>query len=298
MGSIYLYKTSNMYGGQTVRLELANLSDLNMTLDQPVSPMALPQETSEQNVLVKMEGNTETITVSWQIHNVDSGSPIIKEKAAISTSGQCRDDAAGTAAISGLADSGYYESNEIAAFLLSTLQGYNISDRYFIAIPKKAGEVIFKEGFVTRINCAISSGSPVVWQGSLTMIVGNVISMYDGDTPNEPRNVAAAQVDNGGDTSGEGGGTATKIRLRWQAPSDTASSITKYRIYRKSGTDTYILAHEINDSGLDGAVSANSAYKEYGVTGLTSGKSYRFKISAINDGGEGMHSDEVSVVFP
>ena len=296
MPDIYVYRATDLYGGRTIRYRIGNINDLSLTLDQPVSPMALPQETSEQNVLVKMEGNTETANISWNIHDVDSSNPVIKQKESSSSSGEILSDSLNDNL--SLADPAYYDSNQIVGHLLSSFQGYNIGDRYYIAIPKVTGEVIFKEGFITRINCNISGDSPVVWQASLTMIVGNVISIYDADTPNEPRNVAAAQVDNGGDTAAEGGGTATKIRLRWQAPSDTATNITKYKIFRRDDTGSYVMAHEINDSGLDGAVSGDSAYKEYGVTGLTSGKVYIFKIAGINSGGQGTYSDEVSATFP
>lgn len=293
MPDIYVYRATDLYGGRTIRYRIGNINDLSLTLDQPVSPMALPQETSEQNVLVKMEGNTETINISWNIHDVDSSNPVIKQKESSSSSGEILDDSLNDNL--SLADPAYYDSNQIVGHLLSSFQGYNIGDRYYIAIPKVTGEVIFKEGFITRINCNISGDSPVVWQASLTMIVGNVISIYDADTPNEPRNVAAAQVGSTGSTSDS---PKTKIRLRWQAPSDTATSITKYRIYRRDDTGSYVLAHDINDSGLDGAVSSDTAYKEYGVTGLTSGKVYIFKIAAINSGGQGTYSDEVSATFP
>ena len=303
MADILLYKVTNYPDGKTIRCKITNFNDLSLSLDQPVSPMALPQESSEENVLVKMEGNTETINLTWNIHDVDSSTAVIHQKTSTSTSGEIEADAQNLSGDSGstaltMSNLGYYDSNQIVAFLLSSFQGYSIADRYYLAIPKVSGEVIMKEGFVTRINCNVSSNSPVVWQCSVTMLVGNVISIYDADTPSEPRNVAAAQVDNGGDTSGEGGGTATKIRLRWQAPSDTATTIAKYNIYRKTEDTGYVKAYSITDSGLDGAVSSNNAYKEYAVTGLDSGKVYHFKITAENVGGEGLKSEEVSATFP
>ena len=295
MADILLYKVTDYPDGRTIRCKVTNFNDLSLSLDQPVSPMALPQESSEENVLVKMEGNTETINLSWNIHDVDASTAVIHQKTTTSTSGEIEADAenlsgnSGSTALS-MSNPAYYDSNQIVGFLLCSFQGYNIADRYYLAIPKVSGEVIFKEGFITRINCVVSSNSPVVWQCTVTMIVGNVISIYDGDTPSEPRNVAAAQHS----------GSPSGIRLRWQAPMDTATTISKYRVYRKDEDGDYKLIHELNDSGLDGAVSGASEYKEKLVSGssYTTGRTYNFKISGINDGGEGIKSEEVSATFP
>ena len=136
----------------------------------------------------------------------------------------------------------------------------------------------------------------MVWQGNIQLIIGNVISIYDADTPSEVRNAAATQV---GDATSESGGTPlTRIRLRWSAPTDTTTAISKYNIYRRTDVTSYVLTDSLADSGLDGDVSGNGSYKELAVTGLTSGVEYYFKIEAENTGGEGLKSSEVSTRFP
>ena len=69
MAALLIYKTSGMHitGTQTWRYEINNLETLSVKLEQPVSPMALPQEDSDENILVKMEGNSEVIQISWRI---------------------------------------------------------------------------------------------------------------------------------------------------------------------------------------------------------------------------------------
>jgi hypothetical protein len=275
MASIYLYKTSTIPAAHTVRYEISNFNDVNITMDQPVSPMALPQESARENVLVKMEGNTETVTLTWRIPNSDATT--LKKEDAVLTTGQIAADADGTTAVSWDTSHTYTDSSKITAYLLEYVQGKNISDRYFLKLPDQT----IREGFITKMNFTISSSSPVVWSGSITFITGNVISIYDADTPSEPRSVSAAQ-------------DGSNIRLRWQAPSDTSTSIAEYIIYRKDGEDGgFLRTYELTDSGLD-----VGAYKEYQVTGLTSGVVYSFKITAANTSGEGLKSSEVQATFP
>ena len=40
--------------------EITNLENLSINHNSPVTPMPLPEETSEENILVKIEGNSET----------------------------------------------------------------------------------------------------------------------------------------------------------------------------------------------------------------------------------------------
>ena len=57
MTKIYLTKTS----GQGLSYYISNISNLNWSIDTPVTPMPLPEDTHEENILVKMEGNTAKI---------------------------------------------------------------------------------------------------------------------------------------------------------------------------------------------------------------------------------------------
>jgi hypothetical protein len=293
MGSIYLYKTTTFSENRTIRYEISNLENVNITMDQPVSPMALPQEHASENVLVKMEGNTETSSISWKVNTISTD--LIKTIDEVLTTGQITSDADGTTpnpTFNWSPLSEYTESGEIVSYLLSSFQGFSINDRYFLKFP----DMDLREGFINRISFSITGDSPVIWTGIINFILGNVISMYDGDTPSEPRNVSASQVGSTGLTSDT---PKTSIRLRWTSPTDTATSIVKYRVYRKSPTGSkFLLTNELTDSGLDGAVSGDTSYKEFEVTGLTSTTTYYFYITAVNDAGSGMKSDTVVVAFP
>jgi len=326
MGSIYLYKTSNMYGGQTVRLELANLSDLNMTLDQPVSPMALPQEDASENVLVKMEGNTQTVTVNWKV--ADSFPKPQQCISQLLISGIEKDISefyAGGSSSATWSDATSSDlSGRIISWLLSTFQGKDITDRYFIKLGE---DVDVMEGFITRINANISGNSPVVWDVSITFIMGNVISIYESDAPSEARNVSTSTVNNSG-----GASSPTRMVVSWSTPSDTASVITTYGVFTKtydtsynsepdftfdiagSGTEAELNGHVTNGANYEvswGDPSGDDLKKEDGTSytvadfntikgeTVTSGRQYWFKVAAKNEnGGWGLKSNEVTATMP
>jgi len=74
------------------------------------------------------------------------------------------------------------------------------------------------------------------------------------------------------------------VSLRWTLPNDNGSPITGYNIYRgeASGTETYY------DSVQDADVLT------YINTGLVNGKTYYYKVAAVNEAGPGDMSNEVS----
>ena len=328
MASIFLYKIeAPRDGGSTgtvYRYEIDNLGDVSINLDQPVSPMPLPMADAAETILVKMEGNTEKCTVSWKI--TDKARALFKQKTAatsdLPSSTQAENDALYANGIStnpntNVTTSSYFHATNdndtttpdtasgTVDKLRKSFQGKDIADEYFLVLPNQT----VMKGWVMSWALNVSGSSPVVWNGSFTFITGNVMSIYDADSPSEPRDIALHAVDNNGKASGESGfsGATTKLRLRWKAPTDTASNIVKYNVYAKTDTTSFVLhesicVHADGDCGsvqnLDGAVSGDSNYKEYSFDG-TSNKKYIFRVTASNvNGGEGMKSDEVSEVNP
>ncbi|HEY8109540.1 MAG TPA: fibronectin type III domain-containing protein, partial [Candidatus Nitrosotenuis sp.] len=79
--------------------------------------------------------------------------------------------------------------------------------------------------------------------------------------------------------------SATQINLSWSAPSNTGGyPITGYKVEYKKGTGSY----------LSLASNTANATTSYSHTGLTTGASYTYKISAINSIGTSTASTEVS----
>jgi fibronectin type 3 domain-containing protein len=78
----------------------------------------------------------------------------------------------------------------------------------------------------------------------------------------------------------------TNVTLTWDTPSSNGRSpITNYKIYRGTTPDGETLLTTV------GNVST------YTDTGLTHGQTYYYKVSAVNDIGEGEQSNEVSVTI-
>ena len=312
-------------GIQTWRYEINNLGSVNLTLDQPVSPMPLPQESAEENVLVKMEGNTKTITVNWKI---GQGFPYPKKSVTGNIGGgEILSDqevfyaGSGTSPIT-WTDLSYSAPEDTVSWLTNDFEGKDLSDVFTLVL---GGSSLIFEGFVTRMTASIDGASPVVWNMSMTFIVGNVISMNESDAPSEPRNVTSEKVNNSGGTSG----TLTRIKLAWDAPTDSSSDITHYAIWRREENGTYgssplrtvSVSTTARDNELAGHVTGGSKYEvsfpdntnynnanfvdENGTSftaanwAADTSKTYYFKIAAVNEnGGTGFKSNEQTEEIP
>ena len=59
--------TSDDSGSEQLGYTIKNFESFNINLRTPISPMPLPEEKSGENVLVKMEGNTQVINLAWTL---------------------------------------------------------------------------------------------------------------------------------------------------------------------------------------------------------------------------------------
>ena len=387
MVSCFLYKRagSNESGDSlntSIRLEIDNIESLSVDMNMPVSAMPLPMEDSSENILVKMEGNSEGVNLSWAIP--DTASAMLRQRnIGDIVTGQVRGDAeyewgnvggvgisnivvdngginyaeadttvsfsapnvgggvaptakiestfgtihtinvltsgsgytsAPTVTITSTAGSaanstahatinnitwtnsspvtGNQDAGRVVNWILKNFEGRDIKDEFWLAIPDQS----IRTGWVPKITFRISGDSPVVWQGSLTFLTGNVISAYDADAPNSPRNFAVNPVNSSGLADGENSYSApnTKLRLRWQAPSDSATTITRYKIYRRTDLTSYEVLGEITPAAALGDISNDNDYYEFADTGLdtVAGEHVEYYVTAVNTGGEGMKSDE------
>lgn len=78
--------------------------------------------------------------------------------------------------------------------------------------------------------------------------------------------------------------SATSILLSWSTPSNTGIAITGYKIEFKTDTDQWSVL-----------VANTGAVNSYSVTGLTTGTTYTYRVSAINSAGSSNPSNAISI---
>lgn len=69
MAKIYLIKFEVAVDdpSELYRYEVRNLKRFSYDMNTPVSPMPLPEETAEENILIKIEGNSSAFDLAWLI---------------------------------------------------------------------------------------------------------------------------------------------------------------------------------------------------------------------------------------
>lgn len=249
-----------------ITFPIKNVDNFTPSYDIPITPMPIPQQDDTQNILTKIEGNSTTITVSWLIKDEGSTNILIYDSSLTSPNDK----------YVGVSAKTIWEQLQF----LDQFQSTSLTDVYMIEIADSlsnnvttpASPYYQKVGFITKIDPNFSSSEPNTIRCTLSFIVGNVITAFEANTPNEPTGVSVTS------------GSAAHATVTWTAPANTGGGITGYVIYKKTTASTY-------DSGT--AVSAGAS--PYTFSGLTSGIYYTFKVAAKSANGTGNASDEVSV---
>ena len=165
MTEIYLIKK---VGSNEKVYHVSNLNNLNWSIDTPVTPMPLPEDTHEENILVKMEGNTAKIDLSWTL---TEGSFF----GTLSSSDVFTPEAGGD--ITALA--------QIVKF--KEFVPKSIGDAYAIKIVGDGGSI--DDGTISNLSFSVSGGSPIVWNVNLAFYIGKVVAMLESDIPPAPTSV-------------------------------------------------------------------------------------------------------------
>ena len=240
MTEIYLVKTGGSDLG--VVYKISNLGRFSWSVDTPVTPMPLPEDSHEENILVKMEGNTAKIDVSWTL---TEGSFF----GTLSNSNVFTPDSGGD--ITALE-----QINEFKTFA-----PISIGDSFQIRIidesfsPNK--EVFTDLGTVNNLTFSVSGSSPIVWDVSLSFYVGNVVAMLETDIPQAPTQVV---LSNSSSVTGFDFVVTPYDGYATEPTAGTAAEVTgvrlKYKI--KNGTWSY---ENILNAALGGTATAITGSK-------------------------------------
>ena len=155
-----------------------NLNNLNWSVDTPVTPMPLPEDTHEENILVKMEGNTAKMDLSWTL----TGS---------TNFGKLEKDGGVYTFINGEELTVYDQIN----LFKETFVPISIGDSYTMLITNDSGGRIMEdEGTIANMSFSVSGSSPVVWNASCAFYVGNVVALLEADIPPAPTHIVMEPV--------------------------------------------------------------------------------------------------------
>ena len=239
-----------------------NFKDFSEEFSAPVSPMPMPEERDEENILLKLEGNTTNITLAWTVKEESSnlGTMHNPESGGITNIGNTQTIWEQLKFF----DTYFVPSSMVDQYDICIGDGTEGTLSHEFPTP---GFLYQKSGYVPKVGFRINSSAPVTMDASLNFIVGNVVSSYQLDTPNKPYGISATTV--------TGSGSAGKINVNWTAPSSTGGqSIDGYVVQFRKGTETWgrsnVTVVTFSAASLTASVSGGA------VTGI-----------AVNSGGTG-----------
>jgi hypothetical protein len=165
---IYLISNKDSSGNFPDVYYISNLNNLNWSIDTPVTPMPLPEDTHEENILVKMEGNTAKIDLSWTL---DEGDYFGNLNGTNNTTWVGKGSKTALAQIKDFKD----------------FVPKSIGDAYILRITDDNNIMKMEdEGTISNMSFSVSGSSPIVWNVNLSFYVGRVVAMLEADIPPAP----------------------------------------------------------------------------------------------------------------
>tara|TARA_B110001454_G_scaffold162672_1_gene152220 strand:+ start:44 stop:907 length:864 start_codon:yes stop_codon:yes gene_type:complete len=260
--------TTNMYlvKGDTApyipAFRVDNLNTLNWSIDTPVTPMPLPEDTHEENILVKMEGNTAKMDLSWTL----------TEAANFGTLSQNSSDVYSFSPDSSL--DVYEQINKFKEEFVPI----SIGDAYKMIITDGSGnELMMDEGTISNMSFSVSGGSPIVWNVNCAFYVGNVVAVLEADIPPAPTNVLTSSPSSNQlkfvITAYDGYAT--------EPGGDSAVTGLAYKIKRTDQKGTW--GQVVTQTNAQATSNSDSNALTYVITiPSSSGHKYRVKVAQIN----------------
>ena len=256
MTEIYLVKTGGTDEGTVY--QISNINNFSWSVDTPVTPMPLPEDSHEENILVKMEGNTAKIDVSWTM----------------SEGAYFGELNSSNVFVPGDSLTALEQINEFKTFApISIGDSFTIKIIDQDATPKV---VLDDNGTLNNISFSVSGSSPIVWNVNCSFYVGNVVASLEADIPSSPTSVV---ISNSSSVTGFDFVVTPYDGYATEPTAGTASEVTgvrlKYKV--KGGTWVYetILASASN-------LSKNGTTAKWeGNKTVTAGK-YTVNIAEVN----------------
>jgi len=176
-----------LIGRENINYEFITFNDISINKQTPVSPMPLPEEDSDENVLIKVEGNTTTMDISWTILNDTSptgSGDIIWDSSLGKWRSDTVDDSMNTfEQVMDLEDR--FSPKSITDFFQ-----VKIFDTDASAVDKSEKNPKYtKEGLLQGFTFRTDSSSPVNWVGNMQFIEGSVVTTLSSNTAEAPKSI-------------------------------------------------------------------------------------------------------------
>ena len=244
MAIIRLYKYVLSDDGNTeivYRYTVPNLESLNVQYNTPISPMPLPEEDADENILVKIDGNSASIDIDWTLAdyeytigaNLGNGTCHFEEwnsKMKFNSSGVLVPDNDSTGSVQELGvtagdtrgkfnpltlnfvdmeENTKSPSKQVGMFR-EFFESKSLNNDYLITIEDgsddgygTAAEPTTWYGSISQMSFSISGSSPIVWRARMQFFVGNVITVFDPDSPESPQSLSAVSYTGDGTSTGD-----------------------------------------------------------------------------------------------
>ena len=255
---------SDETGSEQMGYIIPNFESFSINLRTPISPMPLPEEKSDQNVLVKMEGNTSTINLSWTL----------------------------IASQTDLSFGNKKDSNTVIKtvpqqlnYLRNALQGSSLQEKFKLQIyySEVGGDDLIFMGFVTSMTFSQTSSAPVTFNANMSFIQGNVITTLDEDVPTKPTNISL--------TTPSANGGSGRLTASWSVPLylGGSNSITNYDLEFRNSTNGNVEYKKYSQSASPLTIPSGS---------VTSNTKFQVKVRANSSNGDGMWSEYYPITDP
>jgi len=270
---IWLRKYSATASSVTMVYKIKNIDSISFNYNSPITPTPLPEEGGDENQLIKIMGNTNTVNISWTIKEEASDVGFTKSgsggyggysKTIIEQMNYLTDPD------TGLLGTGIDDRYE----LLLVANGAHTSEHFDENFALYTQDEFKKSGYIRNLGFDLSGSEPVTFRAKCDFIEGRVITSYNGNTPSVPRNFTAAKGDSSGNNKN------SKMYITWNHPlKNGGSAITNYAIwFRQSSGVSNEWDLTSTSSGSTTAVT---------LTGLSAATEYEVKVVPMNANGSG-----------
>lgn len=191
MVSVFLIKNDSN-GDPLFKFEIRNFESANIKPDWPVTPAPLPEEGSDQNVLVKLTGNMLQCGISWTLKDYDDNQEIL----------------------AGATSAKVFEQIN---FFVNSFQPKSIEDSFQIQFDYPT-PIVF-DGFIPKVQFIATQPKVLTWMAHASFLQGLVVAQYELDTPTAPLNLVLSSP------------ASDQIQVDWTTPADSGTNpITGYRV--------------------------------------------------------------------